>query len=36
MTTTGILSSGTQSMADFSRSMNMPLEVCLVPFGQVL
>ena len=25
MTTTGILSSGTQSMADFSRSMNMPL-----------
>ncbi|MDZ5255269.1 hypothetical protein [Clostridium sp. LIBA-8841] len=26
MTTTGILSSGTQSMADFSRSMNMPLD----------
>lgn len=25
MTTTGILSGGTQSMADFSRSMNMPL-----------
>lgn len=25
MTTTGVLSSGTQSMADFSKSMNMPL-----------
>lgn len=25
MTTTGVLSTGTQSMADFSRSMNMPL-----------